>query len=67
MRPPDQAFADEKPQHFLNFLPLPQGQGSLRPALGPCRRPGGCCPCRTRREIMAGGWPARNRSAMTRM
>lgn len=23
------------PQHFLNFLPLPQGQGSLRPVLGP--------------------------------
>jgi hypothetical protein len=22
------------PQHFLNFLPLPQGQGSLRPTLG---------------------------------
>ena len=22
-------------QHFLNFLPLPQGQGSLRPILGP--------------------------------
>lgn len=21
------------PQHFLNFLPLPQGQGSLRPTL----------------------------------
>ena len=21
------------PQHFLNFLPLPQGQGSLRPAV----------------------------------
>ncbi len=40
-RPPDQAFADEKPQHFLYFLPLPQGQGSLRPALGPDRRPEG--------------------------
>jgi len=23
------------PQHFLNFLPEPQGQGSLRPVLGP--------------------------------
>jgi hypothetical protein len=22
------------PQHFLNFLALPQGQGSLRPTLG---------------------------------
>jgi hypothetical protein len=22
------------PQHFLNFLPLPQGQGSFLPALG---------------------------------
>ncbi len=22
------------PQHFLNFLPLPQGQGSLRPTFG---------------------------------
>ena len=24
-------------QHFLNFLPLPHGQGSLRPILGPTR------------------------------
>ena len=23
------------PQHFLNFLPLPQGQGSLRPTFTP--------------------------------
>ena len=23
------------PQHFLNFLPLPQGQGSFRPTFGP--------------------------------
>ncbi len=33
-RPPD----ERQPrglQHFLNFLPLPQGQGSLRPARGP--------------------------------
>ena len=22
------------PQHFLNFLPLPQGQASFRPTLG---------------------------------
>jgi hypothetical protein len=22
------------PQHFLNFLPLPQAHGSLRPTLG---------------------------------
>jgi hypothetical protein len=28
------AAADQPPQHFLNFLPLPQGQGSLRPILG---------------------------------
>jgi len=28
-RPPAHA-----PQHFLNFSPLPQGQGSLRPVLG---------------------------------
>jgi len=26
------------PQHCLNFLPLPQGQGSLRPTLGSSRR-----------------------------
>ena len=26
------------PQHFLNFLPLPQGQGSLRPTLGDGRQ-----------------------------
>ena len=25
------------PQHFLYFLPLPHGQGSLRPTLGPSR------------------------------
>jgi hypothetical protein len=25
------------PQHCLYFLPLPQGQGSLRPTLGPVR------------------------------
>jgi len=25
-------FAYLPPQHFLNFRPLPQGQGSLRPA-----------------------------------
>jgi hypothetical protein len=24
-----------RPQHFLNFLPLPQGHGSLRPAPEP--------------------------------
>ena len=23
---------EEPPQHFLNFLPLPQGHGSFRPA-----------------------------------
>ena len=23
----------QAPQHFFNFLPLPQGQGSLRPIL----------------------------------
>src|SRR5437763_11325662 len=28
------------PQHFLNFLPLPQVQGSLRPILGLSRRIG---------------------------
>ena len=28
--------SDQAPQHFLNFLPLPQGQGSLRPT-GPVR------------------------------
>jgi hypothetical protein len=26
-----------RPQHFLNFLPLPQGQGSFRPVLGATR------------------------------
>lgn len=26
------------PQHFLYLAPLPQGQGSLRPTLGPSRR-----------------------------
>jgi len=24
---------DAAPQHFLNFLPLPQGQGSFRPGM----------------------------------
>ena len=27
-------------QHALNFFPLPQGQGSLRPTLGPVWRMG---------------------------
>src|SRR5436190_24364625 len=29
-----------RPQQFLYFLPLPHGQGSLRPTLGPPRRTG---------------------------
>src|SRR5687768_955103 len=29
------------PQHFLYFLPLPHGQASLRPTLGPSRTIGG--------------------------
>ena len=29
-----------RPQQFLYFLPLPQGQGSLRPTLGPLLRMG---------------------------
>jgi hypothetical protein len=28
------------PQHFLTFLPLPQGQGSLRPTFGVARTMG---------------------------
>src|ERR1700690_1533215 len=31
------------PQHFLYFLPLPQGQGSLRPTFSPERTT--CCTC----------------------
>src|SRR5579862_3798943 len=31
------------PQHFLYFLPLPQGHGSLRPTLSPERTI--CCTC----------------------
>ena len=30
--------AAQAPQHFLYFFPLPQGQGSLRPILGPVLR-----------------------------
>ena len=33
-------------QQFLYFFPLPQGQGSLRPTLGPERRTG----------FFRGGW-----------
>ncbi len=29
--------ADSAPQHFLYFLPLPQGQSSLRPTFGSSR------------------------------
>ena len=29
-------FGRQAPQHFLYFLPLPQGQGSFRPGLGAC-------------------------------
>jgi site-specific recombinase XerD len=36
-------------QHFLNFLPLPQGQGSLRPILGAARGAEGF-PARERRS-----------------
>ena len=28
------AHPDQAPQHFLYFLPLPHGHGSLRPTLG---------------------------------
>jgi hypothetical protein len=31
-------YATGAPQHFLYFLPLPQGQGSLRPIFGVSRR-----------------------------
>ena len=30
---PRRSVADQAPQHFLYFLPLPHGQGSLRPTL----------------------------------
>src|SRR5262249_2363351 len=33
------------PQHFLYFLPLPQGQGSLRPTLAPVRTGLGASAC----------------------
>ena len=29
-----QAICCWRPWHFLNFFPLPQGQGSFRPAVG---------------------------------
>jgi hypothetical protein len=29
----DQCNSAAEPQHFFNFFPLPQGQGSLRPTL----------------------------------
>lgn len=32
-----QCNTDDAPQHFLNFLPLPQGHGSLRPTFLPIR------------------------------
>ena len=31
------SFGTQRPQHFLNLTPLPQGQGSLRPTFGPSR------------------------------
>src|SRR5271166_842254 len=31
-------FGRQAPQHFLYFLPLPQGQSSFRPGLGACNR-----------------------------
>lgn len=45
-------------QHFLYFLPLPQGHGSLRPVLGVDRAPGArvcgtCCPRFWRRHRAA--------------
>lgn len=35
---PGHAYSAVAAQHFLYFLPLPQGQGSLRPTLGAARR-----------------------------
>ena len=34
-RPTHLEFSAYLPQHFLYFLPLPQGHGSLRPTFGP--------------------------------
>jgi hypothetical protein len=33
-RPEGEPAVRHFPQHFLNFLPLPHGHGSLRPILG---------------------------------
>jgi hypothetical protein len=33
----DRRFFVHFPQHCLNFFPLPQGHGSLRPTFGPTR------------------------------
>src|SRR5712691_9933899 len=46
-------------QHFLNFLPLPQGQGSLRPILGAARGAEGFAAMACRRRSMSersSGW-----------
>ncbi len=42
-------------QHFLYFLPLPHGQGSLRPTLGPVRTGAGFQYC-SRAGAFAGSW-----------
>ena len=55
--------APSAPQHFLNFLPLPQGQGSLRPIFGPsrttCLKPV-CPPRSTSSSIGPGDSPPRS-------
>src|SRR5271165_4438364 len=53
------ACAQGAAQHFLNFLPLPQGQGSLRPILGAARGAEGFPAMALRRRSMSersSGW-----------
>jgi len=35
-----EVHCDRRPQHFLYFFPLPQGQGSFRPTFGPVKGAG---------------------------
>ena len=57
-KPVDQCSSDGAPQHFLNFLPLPQGQGSLRPTLVLTGAPFGLRPVPPGGSELAWGGPA---------
>ncbi len=53
-------------QHFLNFLPLPHGHGSLRPILGPATTGSGGRLYRTVKSCARAGQPHRKKTELAR-